>query len=207
MLLTAKLRLLGVAAQADVDRVRLGQARRLPGMRVVTICAFSQRSRMLDLGFLDLLRLIGVAGDAQLLRAGLGQRNLAIFRRLMTAAARAVAALKRDVHKSLHQFGAARLVRIMALQTIRRREGLVIVCFAQAVIFWIVTVQAQLRRRFRQVVGEFGLRWIAGFMHGVASVATHIERSVAAAFVGYSQPGRMAAQAEVRLLAAGHRLQ
>ena len=162
---------------------------------------------MLDFGFLDLFRLIGVAGDAQLLRAGLGQRNLAIFRRLMTAAARAVAALKRDVHKSLHKFGAARLVRIMALQTIRRREGLVDVCFAQAVIFRIVTVQAQLRRRFRQMVGELGLGGIAGFMHGVASVAIHIERSVAAAFVGYSQPGRMAAQAEVRLLAAGHRLQ
>jgi len=207
MLLATKLCLLGVATQADVDRVRLGQSRRLAGVRVVTVCAFSQGSRMLDLSFLDLFRFIGVAGDAQLFRAGLGQHDLAVFGRLMTAAARAVAALKRDVHKSLHQFGAARLVWIMALQTIRRRKGLVIVCFAQAVIFRIMTVQAELRRRFRQVVGELGLGGIAGFMHGVASVATHIERSVAAAFVGNSHPGRMAAQAEVRFLTAGNRLQ
>src|SRR5215472_7382728 len=150
----------------------------------MTICAFSQGPWMLNLGFLDLFRLIGVAGDAQLLRAGLGQGNLAIFRRLMTAAARAVAALKRDVHKSLHEFGPAGLVWIMALQTIRRREGLVIMRLAQAVFFRIMTIEAQLRRRFRQVVGELGLGGVAGFVHGVASVAADIERSVAAAFVG-----------------------
>ena len=95
----------------------------------------------------------------------------------------------------------------MTLQTIRRREGLVIVGLTQAVIFRIMTVQAQLRRRFRQVVGELGLGGIAGFMHGVTSVATHIERSMAAAFVGNAQPRRMAAQAEVRFLTAGNRLQ
>lgn len=79
----ALLGLVGVAAEADGDRIGLGEGRRAPGVRIVAIRAVAGGSRMLDFGFFDLLRFIGVARDTQLFGAGLCEHNFAVFRRLM----------------------------------------------------------------------------------------------------------------------------
>src|SRR5208337_2349821 len=86
--LLALLRLLAVTAQANRHRVRLGEARRAAGVRVVAVGAIARRARMLHLRLLDLLSLVGVASDAYLLGGGLSQDNLAILGRLVAGIAR-----------------------------------------------------------------------------------------------------------------------
>src|ERR1700733_4026993 len=55
---------LAMTAQADVDRIGLGQAGLTAGMRIVAVGAISCRSRMLHFRLLNLLRLLAVAGYA-----------------------------------------------------------------------------------------------------------------------------------------------
>ena len=62
--------LVGMAGQTSADRIRLQEAGRLAGMRIMASYAFSLSSGMLHLGLLDLFCLIAVAGSAERLRVG-----------------------------------------------------------------------------------------------------------------------------------------
>jgi hypothetical protein len=109
--------------------------------------------------------------------------------------------------ESLHQLGTARLMRIVALHAIGGRERLVGMCFLKAGVLRIVAIQAELRRRFRQMISELVLCPVADLVRNVAGVAAHVQRYVTAAFFRNIQSGRMAAQAKVLAFIAGDRLQ
>ena len=61
----ALVRDVGVATEADIHGVRLGQSRLRAGVRIVTVGAVAGCSRVGDLGAVNLLGLLVVAGDAQ----------------------------------------------------------------------------------------------------------------------------------------------
>src|SRR5215469_11906230 len=87
MRLLELLRLIAVAGQASVDRVRLNESRRLAGMRIVAGHAIALRARMLHFGLVDLFGLVAMAGNAQRFGIGLRQHHLAVLRGSMTAVA------------------------------------------------------------------------------------------------------------------------
>ena len=99
-----------------------------------------------------------------------------------------------------HQLGCGRLVRIVATSAVRRREGLIVVSLLQGCVFDIVAIDAKCRRALFQVEVELGLAGFSGFVGRVASVASHVERGVAAAFFGDVESLFMAIQAEVLTL-------
>src|SRR5689334_1634571 len=168
-------------------------------MRSVTICAIAQRSRMLHLCLIDLLRLLGMAGNAELLWAGCRQHDLAVFHRLMTCAAGGRAAIKGCMHHGLHQLGAVRLMRVVALETISLRKRLVIVSLLQAGIVPLMTFKTECRSRFLEVIRELSLIWITNLVNCVTGVAAHIQSCVPAAFGSNFETRRVAAQAEILL--------
>ena len=88
---------------------------------------------------------------------------------------------KRRMHKLCHQLWRCRLVRIMALQTVGRGEGLVLMSFLQTLLLRIVAIQAECRGRLGQM--ELVLqRWFrTGLVGDMARVAAHIKRRVTTA--------------------------
>lgn len=115
----------------------------------------------------------------------------------MARVAGTLAAFERRVHKGLHQLGAPRLVRIVALHTIGSSKRLFVVGLLQTGVLRVVTIEAKLRRRFRQVIGELDLVGVAGFMYGMARAAARVQRRVPASLIRHIQSDRMAAQAKV----------
>jgi len=70
-----------------------------------------------------------------------------------------------------------------------------------------VTIEAERRSGLRQVIVKLDLSLLADLMGDVASLATHVQRRVAAAFVGDIQSLLVAGEAQVFFRAAGSRLQ
>jgi hypothetical protein len=62
------LRLIVMAAKADIDLVRVRKPRRFARVRIVAFNAIFRRAGMLHPRLLDLLRYVGVAGQAELFR-------------------------------------------------------------------------------------------------------------------------------------------
>lgn len=106
VLFLALLGLVGVAVQADIDRIRLRETLRLARVGTVTIDAITRRAGVLDFCLLDLLGLLRVATDAQLFSSGLCEDDLAVFRGLVARRAGFLSALERRVHESLHELRA-----------------------------------------------------------------------------------------------------
>src|SRR5664279_996284 len=95
------LRLLAVARQACINRIRLYEPRCLSSMRIVANRAITLRARMLYLRLLDLFCLLGMAAYANSPHIGLRQDNLAVLWRRM--AGLATLGLERRVREGLHQ--------------------------------------------------------------------------------------------------------
>src|ERR1039458_3568912 len=95
----------------------------------------------------------------------------------------------------------------MAGQAIGFVEGLVVVRLLQVRTLRVVAVQAKGRRRLGQMEIKFDLADLAGLVGDVASVATHVKRSVSTAFRRNVCTLVMAGEAEVVLLIARGRLQ
>ena len=119
----------------------------------------------------------------------------------------ALLAFKRVVQERLHQLRRIGLVRIVALNAIGRLKGLAMVGLHDRRIFHVMTVNAQCRRVFGQVIGEFALRGIACLVNDVAGVAATVERRMAAAALGNMHPDVVTGQAEILRLVARNRLQ
>jgi hypothetical protein len=189
------LRLIGVATQADIDRVRLLEAGRITGMRVVAVGAIASRTWMLNLCFLDLFGLLGVAGDANLLRGSGDQHHFAVFWRCMAGIA--LPAREWHVGELRHQMLLRRLVRIVAGKAVRFIERLTLVRLDKGRIFRIMTIDAKGRSILGQVEIEFALTALAGFVGYMAGIAAHVQGGVTAAVLGDIDPDLMAAQAQV----------
>src|SRR5208283_475083 len=134
------LRLFTMATDASRNRVRLQEARRPSGVRVVAGNAFPLGARMLHLRFLDLLRLLAVASNAECLAVALREHHLAVLSCCMTGVA--TLALKRWMGELLHQLCLRRLVRIVALHAIGGGERLPLMCLDQACVLGIVAIDA-----------------------------------------------------------------
>ena len=107
----------------------------------------------------------------------------------------------------LHQVRLRGLMRIVTLDAIGGGEGLSLVRLQQVGGGWIVTIEAERRRRLGQVIVELLLAFLARLVGSVAGVATHIERGVAAALLGNIQSLGVALKAEILAFVAGGRLQ
>lgn len=205
MLFLALVRLLAVTAQANRNRVWLGESGRAAGVRIVAVGAIAGRARMLHLRLLDLLGIVGVAGDAYFLGAGLCQDDFAVLSWLVADIA--LLRRKRIVQERLHQLGSFRLVRIVARETIRRSEGLSLVSLDQTGIPGIVTIDAQRGSVLGQVKIKFALAPLPRLVHGVAGIAAHVECGVPAAALRNIRSLRVAGEAEIVLLVARGQLQ
>src|ERR1039457_3076953 len=197
--------LLTVAGEASRNRVRLQEPRCPSGMRIMAGNAFALCARMLHLGLLDLLCLFAVTSYAEGLGVALRQHDFAVFCGRVTGIA--TLALEGRMRELLHQLGLRRLVRVVALHAIGGGERLPLMRLDQARVLGIMAIEAQRRRRLGQVIVELDLALLADLMGDVASVATHIQRGVPAAFVGNVESLRMAGQAEVFVGPAGSRYQ
>ena len=182
--------LIAVAGQAGIDRIRLDEARRLAGVRIVAGDAFALRPRMLHFRLLDLLGLFGVTCHAQRLGIRLRQDDFAVLCRLMAGVARATG--EGRMGELLHQLRLRRLVRIVTLNAIGCGEWLSLVRLDQAGIFHIVAVDAERRSGFGEVVIELQLARLARLVNGVAGLAAHVQRHVPAAFLRDVEPLRVA---------------
>ena len=114
--------LVAVASQAGLHWIRLQEARRLSSVRIVASGAVALRSRMLHFRGIDRLRLLVVAGHAQRLGVSIGQDNFSVLGRRMARIAHLV--FEGIVQERLHQLRLGGFVRTVALQAVRRAEGL-----------------------------------------------------------------------------------
>src|SRR5689334_22012323 len=197
--------LIRVAREACSHWIRLHKPRSASGMRVVARDAIALRARMLHLRLLDFFRLLGVASHAQCFRISLCQNDFAVFWRLVAGVARS--ARKWRMRECLHQLRLRRLMRIVTLHAVCTAKWLTLMRFLQICGLRIVAIDAQSRSSFLQMEIEFLLARLARLVRSVASVAAHIERSVAAAFFRNVQALRMAIEAQVLSLIARHWLQ
>ena len=186
-----------VAAQANRHIVRLCKPRTPTRMGIVAIGAIAHRSGMLYLCLLDLLCLISVAADAKLLRARRHQHHLVFFGLLMAGITGILAALERSMHKCLHQFWTRRFMRIVALNAICSRERLIVMCLAQVRVLGVVTIEAELRRGLRKMIGKVGLGWITRFVDRMAAIASQVERGMPASLFRHIDSGIVATQAKI----------
>ena len=169
-------------------------------MRIVAIGAIAGRARMLNFCGFNLFRLLVVAGHAQCLYVFLCKHHFSVLRGRVAH----VTALVRKwrVRERLHQFRIRRLVRIMAGQAVRSSERLVLVCLLQVGVFWIVTLDAQSRRRLGQMKAILEARLSSGFVRRVAGIATHVERGVTAALGRDVRALLVAGEAQIFFFAA-----
>lgn len=177
---------LAMAAQANVHRIRLRQIRESAGMRIMAVGAISSCARMLNLSLLDQLGLVGVASNTKVLDVLLRQHHFAIFGRSMAGVATLVR--KRRMRELGHQLRRRGLMRVVALQAVRRSKRLVLVRLLQRRVFRIVAIETKRRRRLRQVKAVFQSWFRSGFVRDVAGVAPSVERRMTAAFPEHSSP-------------------
>src|SRR5450631_4452089 len=203
--LLALFRLLGVAAQANVDRVGFRPTRALARVRAMTIRAITGGAGMLHFGGLDQLCLVAVAGDAEGLDIGLGEDNLAVLGRRVAQFAFPVG--ERRMYEFRHQLRRRRLMWIVTAQAICRAEGLIVMRLLQGGLFRVMTVGAQRRSRFGQVELVFGCKIRTSFVRRVTAIAAQIQRGVAASFVRNIRALGVAGEAEIVFLLAGGRPQ
>ena len=195
----------GMATQANAYRVGLGQAGLVAGMRTVTIGAVASRPGMRHLGVVDQLGLVVVAGYTQRLDVRLCKHHFAVFGRCMARIA--AARLKWSVLELRHQLGLVRLVRIVALNTVGRAEGLIVMRLLQVGILGIVAVNAQCGCRLGEVELVVNGRFRAGFVCQVAGIAAHVERGMAAAAGRHVHAGGVASEAKIVFSVTRLRLQ
>ena len=89
---------------------------------------------------------------------------------------------------------------IMTAHAVGRFKGLVLVRLLQIRALRVMAIYTKRGRRLGEMKIEFGLADLPRFVSNVACVATHVEGSMATAFLGNIQPSRMAAEAEVLFL-------
>src|SRR6202795_260408 len=193
--------LIGVAAEASVHRIRFHESRSLARVRIVPVSAISRSAGWLNLRGRDLLYLVIVAGNAEFLRARLRQNDLAILGRLMAALAHLF--FERVVRERLQQLGRLRLVRIVALNAVRAREGLVLMSLLQVPLLLVMAIQAERRRGLGQVKIEFRFTSLARLVGQMASLTAHVQRGVTTALFWNIQASLVAAQAEILFVGAG----
>jgi len=187
--------LIAVAGEAGFHWIRLQESGRLSSMWVMASDAIALRAGMLHLRRFDLLRLLIVAAHAERAAVGGGENNLAILRGKMAAIAHLT--VEGRVQERLHQLRFRRFVRIVALQTVRRFERLILMCLLQASIFRVVALDTKRRNIFLQVRREFDLVAIAVFVSQVAGVAAHIESCVTASVLRNIDSDVVAGKAKV----------
>ena len=117
----------------------------------------------------------------------------------MTCAAGGGAAIKGHMNNGLHQLGALRLMRVVALETIGLRKRLVIVSLLQAGILLVMTLKTERRSRLLEVIRELGPIGITNLMNRVTGVAAHIQSCVPAAFGSNCETRGVTAQAKILL--------
>lgn len=98
-------------------------------------------------------------------------------------------------------------MRTVAGQAVSFGKGLSLVRLHQAGFLHIVTVDAQRGSVLGQVKIKFAFAPFPRLVHGVAGVATRVQRSVAAAPIRRIRPLRVASQAEIVFLIARGELQ
>src|SRR5215469_5618225 len=108
-------------------------------MRIVAGKAVALRARMLDLRLLDLIRLIRVAGYAERFRIGAAENDFSVLGRRVTDFAGLVG--KRRMRELLQQLGFCRLMRIVALDAVRPRKGLMVMRLLECRVFRVVTIE------------------------------------------------------------------
>src|SRR6516225_1966007 len=131
-------RLVFVTTQADVHGVGLRQTWIFAGVRRVAIRAIPCRSRVLDLGRLDLLGRFVVARHAERPDARLSQSDLPLFCRRVADSALLVR--ERRMYELGQQFGGVGLVRIVALHAIGSSKRLVLMRLLELRVFRIMTI-------------------------------------------------------------------
>jgi len=198
-------RLIAVASQADIHRIRLGQSRLPAGVRIVTVRAISRCSRMRHLRLLNRVGLLGMASNAKVFRIGLREDNFSVLRGSMAGIARFIG--KRWMQELPHQLRRGRLVRIVALCAVRFLKWLIVVRLLQRRVFHVVTIDAQRGRGLGQMEIKLRLADFADLMCRMAGIATHIKRRVAATLRSHIQPLRVALETKIRALISRCRLQ
>ena len=185
--------LIGVTGETDVHCVRFEKSVSRACVRAVAIGAVSSGAWMLHFGGFDLLCLLRMTTHAQLANGRLDQYYFPVLGGSVTAFA--LHFLEGLVNKSLQQFGAGGLVRVVAAQAIRFLKWQVAVRLGQRGVRDIMAIQAQTGRRFREM--ENAVHLFAVLVARVATVATHVEGGVTTASGGNIQAGAVAGQAEI----------
>jgi hypothetical protein len=139
-----------------------------------------------------------MAGHAQCFGVGLRQNDFPILGGRMADFALLVR--KRRMREFCHQLRSRRLVRIVTVHAIGLRKWLVLVRLLQVGALHVVTIDTKGGRRLREVEVELGFTHLARLVRGMASVATHVEGGVPAAFLGNVYAGIVAGQAKVLFL-------
>ena len=167
------LRLIAMAAKADIDRVRFRQSWLPARVGIVAFGTIARRARMLHLRILDLIRFFRVAGQAELFRSGFLQHHPTILGRLVTDGAGGLPGFKRRMSERQYQLPPGGLVRIVAGEATCGDEGLLPMSLEQLGILRIMTIHAQSRAVHFQLEIEFPLSSFPCLMDGVAGLATY----------------------------------
>jgi hypothetical protein len=197
--------LVGMAGETGADWIGLQEAGSLAGMGIVAGDAFSLGSGMRYLGLVDVLHLIAVAGGAERSRVGVGQDDFAVLGGRVTDFAGLFG--KGRMRKLSHQLRLRGLMRVMTLGAGGGGKRLSLVSLDERGIFDVVAVDAESGDGLVQMIVEFLLAFFADFVSRVASVASHVERGVAAAFGGNIRSLTVAIEAEVLAFFSGSGLQ
>ena len=93
-------------------------------------------------------------------------------------------------------------MRIVALHAIRSGEWLIVMRLLQGFVFRVMAIDAQGRRRLREMEIKLDLPRLSGFVGHVTGVAAHVQRCVPAAFFRDVHSCGVAGQAKVIFLIA-----
>lgn len=93
-------------------------------------------------------------------------------------------------------------MRIMTAYAIGLSERLILVRFLQIGTLRIVAIETKCRSSLGEMKIELKFAHFPCFMDDVAAIAPHVERGMAAAFLGNIESGFVAGQAEVVFLVA-----
>ena len=173
---------IAVAAQADIDRIGLGQSWLPAGMWTMAVGAIARRSRMRNFRRVDQFGFLVVAGHAERLGVGLRQYYFSILGRRMADFTLLVG--KRWMRELRHQLRRRRLVRIVTAQAIGRSEGLILVRLHKGRILGIVAIKAERWSSLGQMESVFNREVGPRLMRNVAGLASHVERGMAAPLFG-----------------------
>ncbi len=91
-------------------------------------------------------------------------------------------------------------MRIVTSQAVRFIKWLVLMRFLQVRALGVMAIQTKRRRGLGQMKVELGLANLSRFMGEVASLASHIEGGMAAAFLRHVHARLVAAQTEILFL-------